>query len=54
MVCDRQGHRQSAVGLLAELTAILVLHPDRVLALLGERRVVDDPRLDRPVLLDRR
>src|SRR6185312_888250 len=43
-------HRHLAIGLLAELTAILVLHPDRMLALLGERGVVDDPRLDRPAL----
>jgi hypothetical protein len=32
----------------------LMVHADRVLALLGERRVVDDPRRDRPVPFDRR
>jgi hypothetical protein len=31
-----------------------MVHADRMLALLGERRVVDDPRLDRTGLLDRR
>jgi hypothetical protein len=54
MVGDRQRHHRLAVGLLAELAAILVMHADRVLALLGERRVVDDPGLDRPVPLDLR
>src|SRR5437762_8360378 len=31
-----------------------MVHADRMLALLRERRVVDDPGLDRPVFLDRR
>src|SRR5258708_34496654 len=31
-----------------------MVHADRVLALLRERRVVDDPGLDRPVLLNYR
>ena len=47
MIGNRQRHRHLAIGLLAELTAILVVHADRMLALLGERGVVDDPRLNR-------
>jgi hypothetical protein len=54
MIGNRQRHRHLAIGLLAELTAILVVHADRMLALLGERGVVDDPRLNRSALLDRR
>ena len=54
VVGNRQRHRHLTIGLLAELPAILMLHADRMLALLGESGVVDDPRLDRPVLLDRR
>ena len=54
MIGDRQRHDRLAVGLLAELAAILAMHAHRVLALLGKRRVVDDPGLDRPVPLDRR
>src|SRR6267143_5704213 len=54
VIGDRQRDRHLAIGLLAELSAILVVHADRMLALLGERRVVDDPCFDRSVLLDRR
>src|SRR6202041_2085252 len=54
MIGNRQRHRHLAIGLLTELTAILVVHADRMLALLGERGVVDDPRLNRSALLDRR
>jgi hypothetical protein len=39
---------------LAELTAILPGHPDRISPLLGKARVIDDPRFDRPATLDRR
>jgi hypothetical protein len=35
------------VGLLAELPAVLMMHPDRMRAFLGKRRVVDDPDFDR-------
>src|SRR5260221_7349175 len=52
MIGDRQRYGHLAIGLLAELSAILVVHADRMLALLWERRVVDNPRLDRLVLLD--
>jgi hypothetical protein len=52
------GHRQRdgdlAIGLLAELAAVLVRHADRVRPALGKARVVDDPGLDRPVPLHRR
>ena len=44
------GHRHLAIVLLAELTAILTRHADRMPALLGKAGVVDDPRLDRPLL----
>jgi hypothetical protein len=54
MVGDRQRHRHLAIGLLAELTAILTLYSDRMLALLGERRIVDDPGFDRAALRHRR
>ena len=36
MIGDRQRHHHLAVGLLAELAAILMMHADRVAALLGE------------------
>jgi hypothetical protein len=54
MIGDRQRHRHLTIGLLAELPAILMVHADRVGPLLEERRIVDDPGLDRPVTLDRR
>jgi hypothetical protein len=54
MICDRQRHRHLAIGFLAKLPAILRLHPNRMPALLGQARVVDDPDLDRPVLRDGR
>src|ERR1700687_5103545 len=49
VVCDRQRHRYLTIGLLAELPAILMLHAYRMLSLFGETRVIDDPRLDRPL-----
>ena len=52
MIGNRQRHHHLAVGLLAELAAILMMNADRVAALLGKRRVVDDPGLDRTVPLD--
>ena len=52
MVGKRQRHRHLAVRLLAELPAILVRHSNRMPPLLGKARVVDDPRLDRAVMLD--
>jgi hypothetical protein len=39
-VVDRDGHLR--VGLLAQLAAVLTLHADGVLALLGEADIVDD------------
>src|SRR5882757_10818157 len=39
MIGNRQRYRHLAIGLLAQLTAILVVHADRMLALLRERRV---------------
>src|SRR5260370_685159 len=47
MVGDRQRHRHLAIGLLAELPAILMMHTYRMPALLGKRRIVDDPGFDR-------
>ena len=41
-----------AIVLLAQLTAVLTRHPDRVPALLGKARIVDDPGLDGPGALD--
>jgi len=54
VIGNRQRDCHLAICLLAELPAILVMHADRMLALLWERRVIDDPRLNRPILLDRR
>ena len=39
----RQADRNLAIVLLAQLTAILLCHADRVAALLGKSGVVDDP-----------
>src|SRR6516165_3665983 len=36
MIGDRQRHRHLAIGLLAELSAILMMHPDRMPPLLGK------------------
>src|SRR5271166_3639155 len=49
VIGDRQRYRYLAVVLLAELATILARNADRVPTLLGKARVVDDPRLDRPV-----
>src|SRR5712672_1173662 len=49
VVCDRQRHRHLTIGFFAELSAILMLHPYRMLSLFGKTRVVDDPRFDRPL-----
>src|SRR5450631_904695 len=53
VVCNRQRYGHLTIGLLAELPAILMLDAHRMLSLFGEARIVDDPRLDRPVLLHR-
>jgi hypothetical protein len=42
MVGDRQRHRHLAIGLLAKLPAVLMMHPDRMRAFLGKRCVVGD------------
>ena len=47
IVGDRQADRNLAVVLLAELTAVLPRHADRVVALLRNAGVVDDPGADR-------
>ena len=51
------GHREAdchlTVVLLAELTAVLPCHADRKRALLREAGIVDDPRADGTVTLDR-
>ena len=54
LVRHRQRHRDLAVVLLAELAAVLPRHADRMLALLGDAGVVDDPGPDRRLLLNRR
>ena len=54
VVGHRQTHRHLTVVLLAELAAVLPRHPNRVLALLRETGVVDDPVLHRPVPPERR
>jgi hypothetical protein len=54
MIGDRQRHRHLAIVLLAELAAVLPRHANRVAPLLGQARVVDDPRLDRPMPFHRR
>jgi len=54
MTGKRQRHRDLAIRLLAELTAVLVRNSNRMLPLLGKARVVDDPRLDRPITLNLR
>ena len=54
MVGQRQADRHLAVGPLAELTAILARHPDRVAAFLRKPGVVDDPGFDRAAIFDDR
>ena len=54
VIGDRQRHGDLTIVLLAELAAVLPRHANRVPPLLGKARVVDDPRLDRPMALDRR
>src|ERR1700704_2196046 len=49
VIGDRQRHRHLAVILLADLAAVLSVHPDRMPTLLGKARIIDDPRLDGPV-----
>ena len=51
---QRQRYRHLAIVLLAELTAILPRHADRMPSLLGKARVVDDPGRDRAVPLNLR
>ena len=52
MIGQRQCHCDLAVIPLAELTAILPGHPDRVPPLLGKARVVNDPGLNGSAVLD--
>lgn len=52
LVGDREADGDLAVVLLVELAAVLPCDADGMPALLGEASVVDDPGLDRPVLLD--
>src|SRR5215467_4379311 len=54
MIGDRERHCHLTIGLLAKLPAVLVMHTNRVAALLGERRIIDNPHLDRFAALDRR
>src|SRR5260370_41182814 len=54
MIGDRQCHCYLTIGLFAKLPAILMVHANRVGAVLWKRRVVDNPGLDRSVPLDRR
>jgi hypothetical protein len=41
VIGDPQRHRHLTIGLLAELSAILMVHADRMGALLGVRRIID-------------
>ena len=52
VIGDRQRHCNLTVILLAELAAVLPRDAYRVPPLLGKTRVVDDPRIDRPMALD--
>src|SRR5208283_2246940 len=52
LVGDRQRNRDLTIVLLAKLTAILPGDADRMNALLGESRVVDDPGAYPAALLD--
>jgi len=54
VIGKRQRHRYLAIVLLAELATILPRDADRVLSLLGEARIINDPRLDWPVPRDHR
>jgi len=49
LVGDRQRDGHLTIVLLAELSAILPRHADRMAALLRKSGVVDDPRRDRAV-----
>ena len=54
VVGDRQRNRDLAVVLLAQLAAILPGNANRMPTLLGKARIVNDPRLERPVPFNRR
>jgi hypothetical protein len=54
MVGQRQTNRNLAVVPLAELTAILTRHPDRMTPLLGKAGIVDDPGFNRTAGFDNR
>jgi hypothetical protein len=54
VIGDRQRHSDLAVLLLAQLAAILAGHANRVRALLGKARVVDDPGSAQAVSLEGR
>jgi hypothetical protein len=54
VIGNRQRDRDLTIVLLAELAAVLARHADRMPALLGKPRIVDDPRRDRSVPLNRR
>lgn len=54
IVGNRERHCDLTILLLAQLPAILPGHADRMLALLGKRGVVDDPRPQRPGALQTR
>src|ERR1051325_11934651 len=54
MIGHRQADRDLTIVPLAELTAILTGHPDRVTALLRKAGVVDDPGFDHAAAFDER
>ena len=54
VIGERQRYGDLAIVLLAELATVLASDADRMLALFRKAGVVDDPRFDRPVALDRR
>ncbi len=54
VIGDRERHRDLTIVGLAQTPAVLARNPHGMDALLGEAGVVDDPRLDPPLRLDRR
>src|SRR5207342_673444 len=54
IVGHRQAHRDLAIILLTQLSAVLPRNADRMLALLREAGVADDPGADRSLPRDRR
>jgi hypothetical protein len=54
VIGKRRRHPDLAIRLLTKLAAVLVRYPNRISSLIGDARVVDDPGLNRSVMLDLR